>query len=63
MNPLQIKVLGFSDAVYWNNVIQNAIGCAIGSIVAIGISILIYWLTIQATNKATRQAIALSETQ
>ena len=62
MNFLQIKVPCFSDGVYWNNVLQNAIGCAIGSFVAIGISILIYWLTIRATNKTTRQAISTSET-
>lgn len=62
MDLLQIKVPCLSHWVYWNNVIQNAIGCAIGSVVAIGISILIYWLTIRATNKATRQAIATSET-
>jgi hypothetical protein len=63
MNLLQIKVPGFSDGVYWNNVVQNAIGCAIGSVVAIGISILIYWLTIRATDKAARQALAVSETK
>jgi hypothetical protein len=42
MDLLQIKVPNLSDSVYWNNVIQNAIGCAIGSVVAIGFSILIY---------------------
>lgn len=62
MNLLQIKVPWFSDGVYWNNVVQNSIGCAIGSIVAIGISILIYWLTIRAANNATRKATSTSET-
>lgn len=30
---------------YWEDVFQNAIGCAIGSAAAIAFSILIYWLT------------------
>jgi len=44
----------FSIAVskYWNDVFQNAIGCAIGSLAAIGISIWIYRETIRQSNKA-----------
>jgi hypothetical protein len=58
---LQINVPSFCNSAYWNSVIQNAIGCAIGSIIAIGISILIYWLTIRATNRAAREATKLRE--
>jgi hypothetical protein len=42
---------------YWSDVIQNAIGCAIGGGLAIIVSILIYWLTIRETEKSSRKAI------
>ena len=41
---------------YWYSVTQNAIGCAIGSLAAIVISIWIYHQTIKETNKSLKQA-------
>ncbi len=46
---------------YWQSVVQNAIGCAIGSIFAIAISILIYWLTIIQAERASKKAAELIE--
>jgi hypothetical protein len=44
---LKIWCLGFN----WHSIMENAIGCAIGSIVAIAASILIYWVTVFQTKK------------
>ena len=46
---------------YWNDVIQNAIGGTIGSLLAIVISFFIYWLTIRQTNASTVKANKESE--
>jgi hypothetical protein len=40
---------------YWTAVFQNAIGCAIGSAVAIAISVLIYWLTNRHNNQVAER--------
>jgi hypothetical protein len=53
--------MGFEASGYWNDVIQNGIGCAIGSLVAIAISFVIYWLTIRYTDNAARKAVADKE--
>ena len=39
---------------YWNSVFQNAIGCSIGSLVAIIISLVIYQLTLKENTKTLR---------
>jgi hypothetical protein len=44
----------FTSSEYWNGVFQNAIGCSIGSGIAIAISFYIYWLTIRENNKTLR---------
>ena len=45
-----IQILLQTSSNYWNDVIQNAIGGSVGSIIAIAVSFLIYWLTIRETN-------------
>jgi hypothetical protein len=56
-----IQVLLQTSSQYWNDVIQNALGGTIGSILAIAISFLIYWLTIRQSNAATAKANEESE--
>lgn len=51
-----IQILLQTSSKYWNDVIQNAIGCSIGSIVAIAFSFLIYWLTVRQANASTIKA-------
>jgi hypothetical protein len=38
-------IVAINMSKYWNDVFQNALGCAIGSAVPIGISFYIFWLT------------------
>jgi hypothetical protein len=40
---------------YWSDVFQNAIGCAIGSAVAIAFSFLIYWLSVINSSRARKK--------
>jgi hypothetical protein len=56
-----IQILFQTSSQYWNNVVQNAIGCAIGSIVAIGFSYLIYRWTIKQNNATIIEANKLRE--
>jgi hypothetical protein len=46
---------------YWSDVIENAIGCTIGSLIAIVVSLIIYWLTIRGAEKSSRRAGELLE--
>jgi len=49
------------ELTYWQSVVQNAIGCTIGSFLAIGVSVLIYWFTIRKSVESAKVAIFLEE--
>jgi hypothetical protein len=60
-NEVKSKALMLSELTYWQSVVQNAIGCTIGSFLAIGASVLIYWLTIHKANRTAKVALQQEE--
>jgi len=49
------------ELTYWQSIVQNAIGCTIGSFLAIGVSVLIYWFTIRKSVQSAKAEKLLEE--
>lgn len=59
---LILDISPFSSTEYWQSVIQNSIGCAIGSFIAIAISLWIYFDSLKKTERAKMLAKRNEET-